>query len=84
VLIGKQLMGRLGFIVRLLIMVSVVLSVNIAYAMRPVAIIEQIHTLEIAFPTATNITDKAPIARDQPHYIVKVMILLAMPWNLRV
>ncbi|NQZ54437.1 MAG: regulatory protein NosR [Piscirickettsiaceae bacterium] len=59
-------MGRLGFILRLLIMVSVVLAVNIAYAMSPVPVTEQIHTLEIAFPTATNITDKSPIARDQP------------------
>jgi hypothetical protein len=64
--IGKQLMGRLGFILRLLIMVSVVLAANIVYAMSPVAIIEQTHTLEIGFPTATNITDKASITRYQP------------------
>lgn len=49
----------------LLVLVAVFLT-NTASAMSPVSDAEQQHTLELAFPTATKITDKAPVAKGQP------------------
>jgi len=47
-------------------MLSIICASPFAYAMQPVATAEQIQTLQAAFPTATKISDKTPLASDQP------------------
>lgn len=59
-------MNRIVLIFRLLTIISLVCMASLASAMTPVSVEQQIQSLELAFPTATTITDKAPIAKDQP------------------
>lgn len=51
---------------RFLLLIAVICLTNTASAMNAVSDAEQRHTLELAFPTATNITDKAAIAKGEP------------------
>lgn len=59
-------MTKLILTFRLLFLMTIFCVANIASAMEPVNDAAQRHTLELAFPTATNITDKAPIAKGEP------------------
>ncbi|RKZ97674.1 MAG: regulatory protein NosR, partial [Gammaproteobacteria bacterium] len=53
-------------ILRLLVIISILAVCGISYAMPPVTEAQQTETIQLAFPTATRISDKTPIAKDQP------------------
>ncbi len=58
-------MGKLGHILRLLVVICVV-SVSNSYAMSPISGEQQTLTINAVFPSATNISEKSPIAKDLP------------------
>lgn len=51
---------------RFLMMLSIICVSPFAFAMQAVSTAEQIQTLKTAFPTATKISDKTPLASEQP------------------
>jgi len=53
-------------IFRIIVMISIVAMSGISYAMPPVTEAQRTETLKLAFPTATHISDKTPVAKDQP------------------
>ena len=56
----------MSILIRILRLLVVICVTSNAYAMNPVTTDEQIKTIQSAFSTATNITDKSPIAQDEP------------------
>ena len=53
-------------IFRIIVTISILAVSGISYAMPPVTEAQRTETLKLAFPTATRISDKTPIAKDQP------------------
>ena len=57
---------RIGFIIRLFAAFIIICAAVPSYAMAPVTTAQQLQTINAAFPTASSISDKAPIAKDLP------------------
>jgi len=53
-------------IFRIIVMISILAMSGISYAMPPVTEAQRTESLKLAFPTATRISDKTEIAKDQP------------------
>jgi NosR/NirI family transcriptional regulator, nitrous oxide reductase regulator len=63
---GTKMLGKSFFILRLLVVLSLICASPFGYAMQPVSKAEQFKTLQAVFPTATKISDKTPLANEQP------------------
>lgn len=62
----KTLGKKFDLILRLMLVVCLIGISGIASAMAPIATSEQIQILKTAFPSASNISDKTPLASEQP------------------
>lgn len=59
-------MLHLSFLMRLMLALCIMFAAGSLYAMTPVSIEQQTQTINAAFPTATSISDKSPIAKGKP------------------
>ena len=59
-------MSQVGFVIRFLVTFWIVFASASSFAMIPVSTEQQILTVNVAFPTATRISDKSAIAKDKP------------------
>jgi len=63
---GTKMLRKSTFILRLLMVLSLICASSFSYAMQSVSTAQKIQTLQVAFPTATQISDKTPLASEQP------------------
>lgn len=60
------MMSQISFFIRIITILYTICCSSFAYAMNPVTTNEQLQTIKAVFPTATNISDKLPLASEQP------------------
>lgn len=60
------MLGKSALLIRFIFLVCITCISGVAVAMNPVTTDEQVKTLKIAFPTATHISDKTPLASEKP------------------
>lgn len=59
-------MKQVNCLMRFMIVLCIMVSSGSLYAMAPVSPEQQLQTINAAFPTATSISDKSPIAKGKP------------------